>query len=97
MMVSGGEVKTSVRKVTSARCTHVEVEGRLNCRVITCREELIVRGSCTLARESQEVVVTEIVVRIFLVSEVALRVRLSTDIPHSGQLNITTSTPLTPV
>ena len=54
----------------------------------------------TLTRESQEVVVGEILVTKALLPdiEVALKSWLSlTDILHSGQLNITTSTLPTPV
>ena len=54
----------------------------------------------TLTKESQEVVVGKILVRnvLFPDVEVALkRLIVLTDIPHSGQLNITTSTLSTPV
>ena len=55
----------------------------------------------TLARELQEVMVGEVLVRNLLLTddiEVALkRLIILTDIPHSGQLNITTSTLPTPV
>ena len=54
----------------------------------------------TLTRESQEVVVGEILVRKFLFPDVEGALKsciVVTDIPHSGQLNITTSTLSTPV
>ena len=55
----------------------------------------------TLTRESQEVVVGEILVRKNLLPddvEMALKRLISVaDIPHSGQLNITTSTLPSPV
>ena len=51
----------------------------------------------TLTRESQEVVVGEILVTKFLFPDVEVAVKrliVVTDIPHFGQLNITTSIPL---
>ena len=99
-MVSGGHVEPLEKKVISARCTQLEVVGRVNTKINTCRIELAVLDMHTLTRESQEVVVGEILVRKLLLPdvEVALkRLTVLTDIPHSGQLNITTSTPPTPV
>ena len=54
----------------------------------------------TLTRESQEVVVGEILVTKVLLPDIVValkRLIVLTDIPHSGQLNITTSTLSTPV
>ena len=54
----------------------------------------------TLTRESQEVVAGKILVRKVLLPDVEVaskRLIVLTDIPHSGQLNITTSTLPTPV
>ena len=101
IMMSGGQVEPLALKVTSARCTQLEVEARLNTKVSTGRIELTVRDMHTLTRESQEVVVGKILVRRILLSddvEVALkRLIVLSDIPHSGQLNITTSTLPIPV
>ena len=76
------------------------MEGGVNTKVSTGRVELTVPDMHTLTRESQEVVVGKILVRKVLLPdiEVALKSWISlTDIPHSGQLNITTSTLPTPV
>ena len=54
MMVSGGQVVSLALKVTSARCTQLEVK---NTKVSTGRIELVVLDMHTLTRESQEVVV----------------------------------------
>ena len=102
MMVSGGQVESLVLKVTSARCTQLEVEESLNTKVSTGRSKptLLYVDMHTLTRESQEVVVGEIVVRKVLLPDVDVALKRSivlTDIPHSGQLNITTSTLPTPV
>ena len=54
----------------------------------------------TLTRESQEVVVGEILVTKVLLPDIVValkRLIVLTDIPHFGQLNITTSTLSTPV
>ena len=42
MMVSGGQVELLALKVTSARCTQLEVEGEMNTKVITGQVELTV-------------------------------------------------------
>ena len=100
MIVSGGQVDPLTLKVTSARCTQLEVEGRLSTKVSTGRRELTVRDMHTLTRESQEVVVGEILVTKLLlpdIEEAIKRLIILTDILHSGQLNITTSTLPTPV
>ena len=67
----------------------------MNTKVITCLTETIRPDMHTLTRESQEVVVGEILVAKLLLPDVEMalkRLILLTDIPHSGQLNITTST-----
>ena len=72
----------------------------MNTKVSTGRIELTVLDMHTLTRESQEVVVGEILVRNLLPPDVEMapkRLIILTDIPHSGQLNITTSTLSTPV
>ena len=72
----------------------------MNTKVSTGQIELRVTDMHTLTRESQEVVVGEIlVIKVLLpVVEVAWkRLIVLTDIPHSEQLNITTSTLLTVV
>ena len=72
----------------------------MNTKVNNFRIELTLRDMHTLTRESQEVVVGEILVLKVLLPdvEVALkRLIVLTDILHSGQLNITTSTLPTPV
>ena len=100
-MVSGGQVEPLAYKVTSARCTQLEVEGGVNTKINTLRIELSVKGMHTLKRELQEVVVGEILVRNLLLSDdvevVSERLIVLTDIPHSGQLNITTSSLPIPV
>ena len=81
-------------------CTQLEVEGRVNTKVSTGRIELTVLDMHTLTRESQEVVVGEILVTKVLLPDVEVawkRLIVLTDILHSGQLNITTSTLFTPV
>ena len=72
----------------------------MNTKLSTLLIELSVKGMHTLKRELQEVVVGEILVTKVLlpVVEVAWkRLIVLTDILHSGQLNITTSTLFTPV
>ena len=67
----------------------------MNTKISNGRRELTVLDMHTLTRESQEVVVGAILVtKVPLPDiEVALKSWISlTDIPHSGQLNITTST-----
>ena len=54
MMMSGGQVEPLEKKVTSARYTQLEVEGRVNTKVSTGRIELTVLDMHTLTRESQE-------------------------------------------
>ena len=71
------------------------VEGRSNTKVIIGRRETKRPDMHTLTRESQEVVAGEIFVTkvLLLDGEVAVkRLIVLTDIPHSGQFNITTST-----
>ena len=100
MMVSGGQVELLALKVTSARCTQLEVERGVNTKVSTFRRELTSIDMHTLTRESQEVVVGEILVSKVLLPDVEVELKrliVLTDIPHSGQLNITTSTLFTPV
>ncbi len=77
------------------------VEAGLNWRfrVSAVRVELTDPDMHTLTRESQEVMVGLIAARIIPLDAIVVdpwRVILSTDIPHSGQLNITTSTLATP-
>ena len=72
----------------------------MNAKVSTGRIELTVLDVHTLTRELQEVVVGETLVTkaLFPDVEVALKIVIVlTDIPHSGQMNITTSTLPTPV
>ena len=72
----------------------------MNTKVITGLTETIRPDMHTLMRESQEVVVGEILVAKLLLPDVEMalkRLIVLTDIPHSGQLNITTSTLPTPV
>ena len=72
----------------------------MNTKVSTGRVELTILDMHTLTRESQEVVVGEILVSKVLLPDVegALkRLIVLTDILHSGQLNITTSTLLVPI
>ena len=67
----------------------------MNTKLSTGRIELTVPDKHTLTRESQEVVAGEILVTKVLLPEVEValkRLIVVTDIPHSGQLNITTST-----
>ena len=73
----------------------MEAELRLSPRVSVVRVELTDLDMHTLTRESQEVMIGLIVARTFPIDAVVVdpwREILSTDIPHSGQLNITTST-----
>ena len=74
----------------------MEAELRWNLRVGIGWLELTDMDSHTVTRESQEVWVGVIVIRGWAFSVVE-RVMLSTDIPHSGQLNITILIPRTPV
>ena len=72
----------------------------MNTKVSTGRTELTVLDMRTLTRESQEVMVGEITVRKVLLPDIEMELKrliYVTDIPHSGQLNITTSTLPTPV
>ena len=72
----------------------------MNTKINTLQIELTVRDMHTLTRESQEVVVGEILVTKLLNPDVKVALNKAifvTDIPHSGQLNITTSTLPTPV
>ena len=72
----------------------------MNTKVSTGRIELTVLDMHTLTRESQEVVVGEILVSKVLVPDVEVatkRLIVLTDIPHFGQLNIITSTLSTPI
>ena len=67
----------------------------MNIKVSTGLVELTLRDMHTLTRESQEVVVGEILVTKVLLPDVEVEIKrliVLTDIPHSGQLNITTST-----
>ena len=81
-------------------CTQLEVERGVNTKFSTGRVELTVLDMHTLTRESHDEVVGKILVRIVLIPDVEMalkRLIVLTDIPHSGQLNITTSTLPTPV
>ena len=72
----------------------------MNTKISTGRIELTVLDMHTLTRESQEVVVGKILVRKVLLADKELALMsliVLTAIPHSGQLNITTSTLPTPV
>ena len=72
----------------------------MSTKINTLRIELTVRDMHTLIRESQEVVMGEILVRKVLLPDVEVamkRLIVLTETPHSGQLNITTSNLSTPV
>ena len=72
----------------------------MNTKVSTGRVELTLLDMHTLTRELQEVVVGEILAtKVLLPADVEALKRLIvlTDILHSGQLNITTSTLLVPI
>ena len=72
----------------------------MSTKINTFRIELTVLDMHTLTRESQEVVMGEILDRKVLLPDVEVAMKkliVVTDIPHSGQLNITTSTLPTPV
>ncbi len=73
----------------------MEAEVSWNTRVSAVRSELTDLDMHTLTRESQEVMVGLVVARTSPIDAVVVdpwRKILSTDIPHSGQLNITTLT-----
>ena len=96
--VSGGHVVPLSWKVTSARCIQLEPTLTENCRPIAgC---ILGPDMHTLTRESQEVTVGLTAAmrvpafNIFVASKSKMDL---TDIPYCGQLNITTSTLLTPL
>ncbi len=73
------------------------MEAGLSWNLRVSRSKLTELDMQTLTRESQELMLGLTVARFVVVAVVdSLRVILSTDIPHSGQLNITTSTLSTP-
>ena len=98
MIVSGGQVLPVLWKVTSARCIQMEPTSTVNCRP-TAGWKLgpVIH---TRTRESQEVTVGLTVVRTVPANDISVASRseiVRTDIPYCGQLNITTSTLLTPL
>ena len=99
MMVSCRQVEPLKWNVTSARCAQVESVGGLNSRPITgC---VMFCDMHILTRESQEVMVGTVnILTTDLATDIdvaSMKLIVWTDIPHSGQLNITSSTPSTPI